>query len=353
MGRELICRCRKRFASGFEILADLRLPVDEARVTVLYGPSGSGKTTLLRMIAGLADPDEGEISFAGAPWFVAGASMPPQKRRAGFLFQDYALFPHLTVAGNIGFGVREPSDAAALIERFGLLELAGRYPRQISGGQQQRVALARALAAKPSLLLLDEPLSALDPATRARTRAELRRSLVDSGAPAIVVTHDRTEAITLADWVAVVAGGSIRQAGPAQQVFAHPADAEVAESLGIENIVAAEVAGRANGVLRLEVGGAQLECVDAGEEGSVIACIRAEDVALAAADTNATSSARNRLRGRVREVNLEGALARVELDCGFALTAVLTAQSASAMSLVSGSRVDAVIKATAIHLVRR
>lgn len=352
MDGQLICRCRKRFASGFEVRADLCLPLDQARITVLYGPSGAGKTTLLRMIAGLANPDRGEISFDGVRWFGDGVSEPPQKRRAGFLFQDYALFPHLTVSENVAFAARGRAAAEKMLERFGLGELRARLPRQISSGQQQRVALARALAAEPSLLLLDEPLSALDPATRVRTRLELRRTLLDGGAPVLVVTHDRTEAIALADWVVVMVGGVLRQAGPAREVFAHPADAQAAESLGVENIVAAEVAGRANGVLRLAVGAAQLECVDSGETGSVLACIRAEDVALARADAGA-SSARNRLHAVVRALSLEGVLARVELDCGFPLTAVLTAQSAAAMDLQEGSRVEAVIKATAIHLVSR
>jgi molybdate transport system ATP-binding protein len=352
MARELICRCRKRFAGGFHLDALLRLPLNEARVTVLYGPSGAGKTTLLRLIAGLATPDDGEITFDGVPWFNPGTSLAPQQRRAGFLFQDGALFPHLTVAANVEFAARSRAGATKLIDRFGLTELNTRLPRHISGGQQQRVALARALAAEPSLLLLDEPLSALDLATRLRTRAELRRTLLESGAPAIVVTHDRSEAIALADWVAVMIAGRVRQAGPASEVFARPADAVIAESLGVENILAAEVRGRHNGVLRVSVAGAELECVDDGQTGSVLACIRAEDVAIAPPASSPTS-ARNRLPALVREVTLEGVLARVDLDCGFPLAAALTAQSAAALDLAAGRRVDAVVKATAIHLVAR
>ena len=173
----------------------------------------------------------------------AASRSPPQQRRAGFLFQDYALFPHLTVAANVRYAARSER-ADRLIEAFGLAPLAGRRPGAISGGQQQRVALARALAADPALLLLDEPLSALDAATRMRMRHELRRMLVESGVPAIVVTHDRMEAVALGDWMAVIVEGRIRQAGPIQSVFRRPADAQVAESVGVENVLPGAIIGR-------------------------------------------------------------------------------------------------------------
>src|SRR5262249_28142325 len=152
-----------------------------------------------------------------------GISLAPQARRTGFLFQDYALFPHLTVAANVGYAA-EPAAAARLLKAFELEPLAGRLPSEISGGQQQRVALARALAASPSLLLLDEPLSALDAAARLRLRHDLRRMLVESGVPAVVVTHDRMEAVALGDWMAVLVEGHIRQTGPIQEVFRRPLD---------------------------------------------------------------------------------------------------------------------------------
>ncbi len=248
MAGELICRCRKRFASGFAIDADWVIPLGAAPVTVLFGPSGAGKTTLLRLIAGLERPDSGSIVFRGEEWFGA-RSLAPQQRRAGFLFQDYALFPHLTAEANVGFGARDGARAERLIQAFELGELRAHFPRQLSGGQQQRVALARALAADPALLLLDEPLSALDAATRARTRQELRRMLLESGVPSIVVTHDRAEAIALGDWIAVMIDGTIRQTGPVQDVFRRPADPRVAESLGVENILPAEIVARHAGLL--------------------------------------------------------------------------------------------------------
>jgi molybdate transport system ATP-binding protein len=183
MAEQLICRVRQRLRSGFELDADLCVPLAQSRVTVLFGPSGSGKTTLLRLLAGLDRPDEGVIACRGATWYDSsrGVHLPPQRRRAGFLFQDYALFPHLTVEANVAFAGRER--AAALMDTFGLADLAALYPRAISGGQQQRVALARALAAGSALLLLDEPLSALDAASRVRLRTDLRRRLLAGSPP--------------------------------------------------------------------------------------------------------------------------------------------------------------------------
>ena len=348
MADELICRCRKRFPPAFQIDADLRIPLDTAPVTVLFGPSGAGKTTLLRLIAGLERPDSGSIVFRGREWFGA-ACLEPQERRASFLFQDYALFPHLTVAENVAFGSRSRQKTAQILEAFGLGEFSRRLPRAISGGQQQRVALARALAADPALLLLDEPLSALDAGSRARTRQELRRRLLASGIPAIVVTHDRAEAIALGDWMAVIVNGAIRQTGSIQDVFRKPADPQVAESVGVENILDARIVGREAGLLTLEAGTTQLQCVDGGESGPVAACIRAEDVAVTR-ELHQASSARNRMVGMVQSVALEGPLARIEIDCGFPLLAVITAQSAAELALRAGDAVCAIVKATSVHV---
>jgi molybdate transport system ATP-binding protein len=354
MAGQLICSCRKQLRSGFKLEAELRLPLEHAPVTVLFGPSGSGKTTLLRMVAGLDRPDEGLIQFGDTPWFDSQRALfvPPQQRRAGFLFQDYALFPHLTVRQNVGFGASHPDKAGDWLARFGLTHLSPRRPREISGGEQQRVALARALAAEPALLLLDEPLSALDSATRVRLRHELRRALVEGGVPSIVVTHDRVEAMALGDWVAVLIGGRIRQAGPVGEVFRKPADIEVAQTLAVENVLPGVVVSRESGLAAVRVGDARLECVDSGESGTVAVCIRAEDITLAPA-SNSVSSARNRLPGRIRSITREGPLARVELDCGFPLVAVVTAQSAEDLNLRAEEPVYAILKAASVHLLPR
>jgi molybdate transport system ATP-binding protein len=348
MAGELICQCRKRFASGFAIDADWVIPLGAAPVTVLFGPSGAGKTTMLRLIAGLERPDSGSIVFRGEEWFGA-RSLEPQQRRAGFLFQDYALFPHLTAEANVGFGSRDGKRAEHFIQAFDLSELRTHLPRQLSGGQQQRVALARALAADPALLLLDEPLSALDAATRARTRRDLRRMLLESGVPSIVVTHDRAEAIALGDGIAVMIDGTIRQTGPVRDVFRRPADPRVAESLGVENIIQAEIVARHAGLVTVAAGSTRFECVDGGESGAVLACIRAEDVAVTR-EAHLESSARNRIAGTVREVSIEGPLARIEIDCGFPLVALVTAQSAGELNFRPGEPICAVVKTTAVHL---
>jgi molybdate transport system ATP-binding protein len=350
MADELICAFHTRLASGFELISNLRLPLDRAPITVLFGPSGAGKTTLLRMLAGLDRPLDGAIAFRGQTWFdaIRGICVEPQFRRAGYVSQDYALFPHLTVAGNIAYAAR-PRKVHEYLQTFALADLAGRYPRAISSGQRQRVALARALAAEPALLLLDEPLSALDANTRAHTRRQLRSLLLASGVPCIVVTHDRVEAMTLGDWIAVIAAGRVLQCGPVQEVFQHPADAAVAASVGVENVLPARVVSSDSGLLTLETGGAQLQSIDSGETGAVVACIRAEDIAVAR-DSAAVSSVRNRLAGRIISVTFEGPLARVELDCGFALVALITAQSARELELNPGDAMCAIVKATSVHV---
>ncbi|HXA49651.1 MAG TPA: ATP-binding cassette domain-containing protein, partial [Candidatus Acidoferrum sp.] len=172
MADQLTCDCFHRFRSGFTLDASLRIP-ESASVTVLFGPSGSGKTTLLRAIAGLERMERADVCFRGRDW----TTLPPQQRRAGFLFQDYALFPHLTVADNVRYAAT-PEQARHAMEILGIAKLAAQMPRTLSGGEQQRVALARAIAAGPDLLLLDEPLSALDAPTRARLRQELRALLL-------------------------------------------------------------------------------------------------------------------------------------------------------------------------------
>jgi len=344
MTPQLTVDCRKRLASGFIIDARLSVALDPPGVLVLFGPSGAGKTTLLRLIAGLDRPDEGSIVFSGKDW----TRLTPQQRRAGFVFQDYALFPHLTVAENVFFGAC--TRRRELLKNLGLDHLATRMPRTLSGGEQQRVALARALAADPTLLLLDEPLSALDAASRVRLRAGLRRDLRAAQLPAIVVTHDRTEAMALGDCIAVMIAGRICQSGAVSDVFRRPADAEVAAAVGVENVLPARIGSREAGLLTLQLGdGTLLQCVDTEAAGPQFACIRAEDIAITREETS-TSSARNRLTGNVTAVTLEGALARVELDCGVPLVSLITAQSVSDMRLAVGDWVSAIVKATSVHL---
>ncbi len=227
----------KRFGAT-SALDGLELAVREGEFLALLGGSGSGKSTLLRLVAGFEAPDAGSIRIAGRDM----AGLAPPARPCAMMFQSYALFPHLSVAENIGYGLRRAGvfSHARVEELLALVGLAGfgpRRPAQLSGGQQQRVALARALARKPPLLLLDEPLAALDAGLRAQTGAELRRLQRETGTSFVMVTHDQGEALALADRIAVLADGRVAQIGPPQEVYCRPATRFVAEFLGAANIL--------------------------------------------------------------------------------------------------------------------
>jgi len=340
----------RRYPKGAQIRAALSLP-DEG-VTVLFGPSGAGKSTVLRCLAGLDRPQEGFIRFGRETWFDESTFVPAQRRRIGMLFQDYALFPHLTAQQNIEYGANPQAakEAARLLRVEALLP---RKPAQLSGGERQRVALARALATRPRLLLLDEPLSALDAPARDELRLELRGVLLAAKVPALVVTHDRAEAMALGDRLAVLAEGSIRQAGPVHEVFSSPNDLIVARVVGTENVAPARIVVRDAGLAQVLVGETRLSALDPGGlSENVYACIRAEEVILEGAPHSQTS-ARNELPGTVVSLAPEGPLVRVVLDCGFRLVALITKNSAQDLRLVPGARVAALIKAPAIRLVPR
>ncbi len=282
----------------------------------------------------------------------------PQQRDVGFLFQDYALFPHLTAAENIAFGLSDQPGAdrqrrtAELLAAFGVTEGATRLPRQLSGGQQQRVALARAIARRPRLLLLDEPLSALDGISRGAARQELKRLLAAFEIPVVMVTHDPTEALALGDAAAIVDGGRVVQHGPVDEVFSRPADLAVARIVGTETVLLGQVIQVADGVATVQVGSVQLAAAAGSvESGEVFACIRADAVMLTQAPIQ--SSARNHFAGHVLELVPDGALTRVVLDCGIRLVALLTHAAVAEMHLAPGSPLVAIVKATAIHLIPR
>lgn len=353
---------RRRFPGGPLVQGQFSLPVDKPEITVLFGPSGSGKTTLLRCVAGLQRPDAGRVAYAGEVWSDAatGQWVDPRLRRIGFLHQDHALFPHRTVAANVGFGLRRQgaeerqARVADLLERFGLADLAGRRPRQLSGGQAQRVALVRALAPHPRLLMLDEPLSALDSPTRDALRAELRTLLQQAEVPSLLVTHDRAEALALGDRMIVVIDGQVRQIDPVDKVFSRPVDREVAAAVGVENVFAGRIVERTDGLAIIDIGGCRLAGVDQGtSDNAVLACFRAEEVVLRLSDSPAGESARNHLPGKVTEVSRDGPLYRVAVDCGIELTALVTVPAVREMGLAPGSEVVAVLKAPSIHLVAR
>jgi molybdate transport system ATP-binding protein len=335
-------------------------------LTVLFGPSGSGKSTTLRCLAGLERPDRGVIRFGDEIWFDAERNifLPPQQRRIGYLFQDYALFPHLTVEQNIAYGLgklREAARRQRVEEISALLELAGledRYPRQLSGGQQQRVALARTLVCRPRLLLLDEPLSALDAPTREQLRRQLRHWLFELKISALLVTHDRIEALALGDYLAVFHAGRVCQSGSVQQVFSAPADLNVAHIVGVDTIEQGRIVKISDGLATIAIGQKQLVALapaadNGGIETEVYVCIHAEDVTLETGADMPKISARNHLVGRIRSLLREGPIVRVNLDCGFPLKALITNQACQNMRLQEQDEVVALIKATAIHVIAR
>ncbi len=361
MAAALTVDCRKTFPGRFTVAAQLTLPLDPPRVLILFGPSGSGKTTLLRCLAGLEWPEEGRIQFASTVWIDAASNirLSPQTRRIGYMPQDYALFHTHTVAGNIEYGLSNlPTEARrervrALIVLLELQGLEQAKPAQLSGGQQQRVALARAIARRPQLLLLDEPLSALDAPTRAKLSTELRMLLKQLAIPAVVVTHDWAEALTLGDIIAVMSAGEILQVGAPQEVFSRPASAEVAQIVGIETVVQGHVVENDNGLATVLVNGTKLKGLGADVSGTAVyVCIRAEDVLLEQAGSGVTS-ARNHLSGLVTEMLPQGVLVKVTVDCGFPLRAVITRGAREELGLDKGSVVVAAIKAGAVHLVPR
>jgi molybdate transport system ATP-binding protein len=369
----------QRFGGGFAVDARLDVALPPGSMLILFGPSGAGKTTILRQLAGLERPDAGTIRLGEDTWCdtARGIWSPPQARRVGLVFQEPTLFPHLTVRENVHYGIRvraasdpaagervrpgsdpgqTPDLTVAEIERvLATGDLGNRYPRALSGGEAHRVALARALAPRPQLLLLDEPFAALDAPTRLRLRREVRALLQTTATPAVLVTHDRTEALAMGDTVAVVIGGQVRQVGPVSTVFSRPADAAIAASLGIEAVLPARVAGSTGGLIGVEVGAVLLQVVErepVAPGAEVYACIRAEDVTL---ETRAggQASTRNHLEARVVTIASEGPIDRVTLDCGFAFDALITHQSREELQLAPGSQVRAAIKATSIHLVPR
>jgi molybdate transport system ATP-binding protein len=358
---ELVVSFEKRFTGGATVAADLRQPATNFATTVLFGPSGCGKTTVLRCLAGLERPNTGTIRFADETWFDANSRTfaPPQRRDIGFLFQDYALFPHLTVAENIGYGLRRlptterRSRVAALLDSFELTGLDGRLPHELSGGQQQRVALARTMARRPRLLLLDEPLSALDAVLREELRGRLRQRLQEFGVPTIIVTHDRTEAIALGDRIVVMDAGRVRQSGSVEAIFSRPVDKETARIVGIETVVAGTVERTVDGLAEVRIGTATVWSVaPPANIKHVYACFKGEDVAVQRATSTGTS-VRNQLQAVIRSLTPEGALVRLGLDCGFDLTALVTRPACHELSLKVGDHVAALIKAPAIHLIPR
>ena len=319
---------------------DVELSLDVEGTVALVGPSGAGKSSVLRAIAGLARPASGRIALDGETWFDPGTWRRPEERAVGFVFQDYALFPHLSVRSNVAFG-GPPGD---LLDRLGIAALADAKPHELSGGERQRVALARALARPPRVLLLDEPLAALDPHTRDAVRADLRATLRDLGLPALVVTHDFVDAAALAERVGVLVDGKLVQSGSPEELISAPVSPFVARFAG--GNVLHGVARRGQGTTAVELSDRTVVYSTDEADGDVAAIVFPWEITLARALPS--DSAQNHVRGEVSGVVPVGNRVRVTVG---AVTAEVTAESAARLRVAEGELLVASWKATATRLV--
>jgi len=313
----------KRFGS-FTAVQPMSLDIPEGSFLALLGPSGCGKTTTLRMIAGLLDPTEGEIAIGGRRM----NETPIHKRNLGLVFQNYALFPHRTVAENVGFGLKYRNVAREeaarrvreALELVQLPHLGDRYPKQLSGGQQQRIALARAVVIEPDVLLLDEPLSALDANLREDMRVELKRIQDRIGVTTIFVTHDQSEALAMSDEIVVMSEGRVEQVGPPEAVYNTPASEFVATFLGASNMLPARCTGCEDGapVLESQVFGRMAVPADRAPhvegQGPATLVVRAEKLRLAPAGTARDDAVT--VEGRVETVDYQGVAVRYFVRVG-------------------------------------
>lgn len=330
---------------------NINLQVEDSEYFVILGPSGSGKTMLLELIAGMWPLDSGKIYMDNQDITM----FPPEKRGIGFVYQNYMLFPHKTVFENISFGLKVKKVAKEEIktrveEMMDLLKishLADRLPRTLSGGEQQRTALARALIIYPKILLMDEPLSALDRKTRDELMQELKEIHRKFDVTLIHVTHNFDEALMLADRIAIMRNGEISQVGTSTEIFRHPADKFVADFVGAENII--------EGIAKKD--GERLTVVDTGnisiysteqKEGHVHITVRPEDIILSTKKVE--TSARNVFKGQIKEIVDTGALIKLTIDVGEPLVVFLTRQSFLDMELNIGKSVWTYFKATAVHV---
>ncbi len=292
-------------------VANVDLDVPAGSRTAIVGPSGSGKTTLLRMIAGFEVPDEGTIALGGEMLADGGVAMPAHRRGIGYVAQEGALFPHLTIGQNIAFGLDRTADRktriAELMDLVGLEStMAKRRPHELSGGQQQRVALARALARRPRLMLLDEPFSALDAALRESTREMVGEVLSAAGVTTILVTHDQAEALSFADHLAIMRDGRVVQAGPPQHLYLAPYDEAAARFLGEAIILEAEVAG---GLARSPMG--WVAVAEMNRKGPARIMLRPEQIAMRVTEEGAQTDA---AKGRVVGCFPRGPTTRVVIE---------------------------------------
>jgi molybdenum ABC transporter ATP-binding protein len=324
---------------------ELRLGLEVDGPVALVGPSGAGKSSVLRAIAGLLRPSSGRVALDGETWLDVerGVDLAADERRVGLVFQDYALFPHLSVRANVAYGGKERADE--LLERFRISHLARARPGELSGGEQQRVAVARALARDPGVLLLDEPLAALDAHTKAGVRAELQELLADLGLPALIVTHDYEDAVALAGRVGVLVDGELRQIGSPEELVSRPRDPFVASFTGA-NLLHGRAVGQENGLTKVQLESGELLYSTDTASGEVGVVVYPWDVSVGRAYVD--DSALNLVSGEVASVVQVGNRVRVRVG---PLTAEVTEASAKRLGLARGGIVFASFKATGTRLV--
>ncbi len=338
---------------------DVALEVADGECLALAGPSGAGKTTVLRLLAGLARPSAGRIECAGETWFdERGTFVAAERRRCGLVFQHYALFPHLSAWQNVAYALTDlprsarRAEATALLERFGAEHIADARPRTLSGGERQRVALARALASRPKLLLLDEPLAALDARTAAQASRELAAFLDGAEIPTVLVTHDFGQAALLGDRVAVIDGGRIVQEGRAAELAAAPSSGFVADFTGANVLVGTARPG-GDGLTLVELdGGGEVTSTERAS-GPVAVSVYPWEVELEPAGASHAGSARNHVNVTVTSVTALGARVRVGLSGPQPLTAEITDASLERLGLRPGASAVATWKAAATRLAQR
>jgi ABC-type Fe3+/spermidine/putrescine transport system ATPase subunit len=327
MAHIVIAHLNKSFGRD-HVLKDLSLEIEEKEFVTLLGPSGCGKTTTLRLLAGFLTPDEGKILVGGQLLSSPRSAVPPERRRMGMVFQNYAIWPHMHVFDNVAFGLRLAKigradireRVARVLAAVGLEGLEARHPAELSGGQQQRVALARSLVVEPSILLLDEPLSNLDAKLRERMRGELKSLQRRTGITFVYVTHDQAEAMALSDRIAVFRQGALQQYGRPREIYERPANLFVADFMGIVNRLRGEIVERRDGHVRVRVGDHVLAAIgSAAPEAArdVILAIRPESVRLGATDGPC-----NRLDGCVVDATFLGSIVDYQIDAGGVLLRV-------------------------------
>ncbi len=332
-------------------------------ITILFGPSGAGKTTLLNSIAGLTKPDQGRIVLGNKVLFDAGlaTNLPPKQRGVGYVFQDLALFPHLNVESNVAYGLAGVSAAErkkrmeSVLEALGISHLRKRRPAELSGGERQRVALARALVTQPSILLLDEPLAALDLPVRMKIADDLRRSIQALPIPVLYVTHSRDEVFMLGERMLVIERGRIIAEGTPHEVMSAPRTETVAQLAGFENVFDAEVLSihEERGTMTCALAARQIELetplVHADVGSKLRVGISAGDVLLATA-APVGLSARNILPGRVLSLSRRDMIIVARVDCGVEVFAHLTLAARDSLQLAAGHQVWLIVKTHSCHL---